>query len=584
MIRISKLIVLFVFILANQIDAENDAPFIFENIGDTLTVIQRPIVNIPTIAVPGQTIQITALALTATTGWQAELIHDYKTLPLEVTDAAYNPDLGRWTLSVIIPVPAVYELYDLHVTADNGVDDTTWDAVRIIPEFRQNYSFAHLTDTHLVTHYYFDNPASVSDSSEVADLRAVIADINLLNPEFVLLTGDFLNEGELEDLEERRYFTRGQRLLTEFEVPVYLTSGNHDIGGWEATPAPQGTARRDWWRFFGWPWLLDPPAAAPYVTQDYSFDYGPVHFVGLESYINYDYYLEDIYGYTSFIDSQLDWLADDLENAVGSEAIVLFYHMDFDDQIDLSALGVDLALWGHIHSNSGDITQYPYNLATDNICDGDRAYRLIRVENGVLHPEPTIHAGEWDDFLHVTFDPANNGTAETVTATIINQHALPFDRARLKMIMPAGNFDYFVENGQLEQVDRTGPNPVCYIQVDIPANSQKLVTITAQPGSAIEEGLDETFPQLLQNYPNPFSHKTAIRFRVPQTSRASLKIYDINGRLVRTLVNSPVTAGAHEINWDGTNEIGRSVNAGIYHYQLATTNYTAVRRLVVYRD
>jgi len=112
----------------------------------------------------------------------------------------------------------------------------------------------------------------------------------------VLLTGDMINEGELEDFENRRVYTKAQKLLEELEVPLYLTSGNHDIGGWSSTPPSQGTARRDWWRFFGWGWLLDPPAADPYYTQNYSFDYGPIHYIGMEAYLNYDNYLYYIYG------------------------------------------------------------------------------------------------------------------------------------------------------------------------------------------------------------------------------------------------------------------------------------------------
>ena len=83
-----------------------------------------------------------------------------------------------------------------------------------------------------------------------------------------------------------------------------------------------GTARRDWWRFFGWPRLDDPPAGAPWRTQNYSFDYGPVHFVGMESYNNYDRWREEIYGSDSFTSGQLDWLAQDLAAAITGGSLV----------------------------------------------------------------------------------------------------------------------------------------------------------------------------------------------------------------------------------------------------------------------
>ena len=56
---------------------------------------------------------------------------------------------------------------------------------------------------------------------------------------------------KLEDYLGSRYYSRAQQLLREFQVPVYLTAGNHDLGGWDDTPPADGTARRDWWRTGG---------------------------------------------------------------------------------------------------------------------------------------------------------------------------------------------------------------------------------------------------------------------------------------------------------------------------------------------
>ena len=168
------------------------------------------------------------------------------------------------------------------------------------------------------------------------NLFEVIKDINLIHPEFVLLTGDLINEGELEDFECLRNQTLAVKLLEKFEVPVYLVPGNHDLGGWDATPPSQGTARREWWRFFGWRQREIPPTKAEYLTHDYSFDYGNTHFTGLEAYDNYDRYMYDIYGDESFISSQITWLKNDLAEA-GDKTKVLFYHYDFKHELNLSS-------------------------------------------------------------------------------------------------------------------------------------------------------------------------------------------------------------------------------------------------------
>lgn len=444
--------------------------------GDTLTVIQRPLLNIPALVVPYDTLTIECQADPATTGWGALLRHGATMVPLSVLSSSYDTSTLWWTLQASIPAVSLYELYDLIVTADGGLADTTWNAVSLIPEFRDDYYIIHITDPHLPTHLYYYESGADTDSSETEDLRSVIEDITIINPEFVLLTGDVVNEGELEDYLDKRYYTRAQKLLAEFQVPVYVTSGNHDLGGWDSTPPPDGTARRDWWRFFGWSRLDDPPAGAPWYTQNYSFDYGPVHYVGLEAYINYDDWRWGIYGGESFTSGQMDWLDDDLAEASGSISQVLFYHCDFSNQINLNALDVEMALWGHIHYDSGSIASPPYDLSTNNTCDGERAYRLVRVQDGVLLPTATISAGSSGGNLEVDYSPANNGTYNQVTADIDNNQDERFEYARLRFLMPDG--DVSVDGGNLIQVDTSAVPAVCYVAVDILPNSDLTVTVT----------------------------------------------------------------------------------------------------------
>jgi len=450
-----------------------------EPLGDTLTVIQKPLLNIPEIVVPGENFEILCTAPSTASNWQAQLVHNDYSVELPISGSIYYPDMQRWYLTATAPHSDFYELFDLKVTASGVIDDITRDAIHIIPQEKDSYYFIHITDPHLPTHIYYPDPQAETDTSEMVDLREVINDINLINPEFVLLTGDFINEGELEDFENRRYYSMAQRMLTEFDVPVYLVSGNHDIGGWPDTPVPDGSARHNWWRFFGWKWLQNPPVSDPYYTQNYSFDYGNTHYVGMEAYINYDGYMSDTYGNTSFIPSQLDWLDNDLLNAPPNCNKVLFYHMDFAGQINLSEMEADMALYGHIHNNSGDINGQPYNLATDNVCDGNRAYRIIRVNSGVLEPYNTSNAGSNGENLQIEFFPTNNGSADSVVAQIANNQNIDFDHARIKFVMPKGNINYSVINGVLEQVDGSGDHAVCYVNVNIPANDNITVHIMA---------------------------------------------------------------------------------------------------------
>jgi len=88
---------------------------------------------------------------------------------------------------------------------------------------------------------------------------------------------------------------------------------------------------------------------------------------------------------------------------------------------------------------------------------------------------------------------------------------------------------------------------------------------------------------LAQNTPNPFNPATTLRFALPHNGRVSLTIFDISGRLVRTLVDGRFDAGRHSAVWDGTDDAGRSVASGVYLYRLTADGRTLVRRLALLR-
>jgi len=552
-----------------------------EAIGDTLTVIQRPLVNVPALVTVGQIFEVNCAADPATTGWQAELSFGGITLPLTINQAFFDPTTEWWNLETVVPAVPLFELYDLRVWTDGGLDDTTRNAVQVLDVFKDDYYFIHITDTHLPDHQFSSDGASPADSTETVDLRTVIEDINVINPEFVLITGDFVNEGELEDYLEWRCFTRAQRMLYEFEVPTFLVAGNHDIGGWSSTPPADGTARRDWWRFFGWPILDNPPEGTPWYTQNYSFDYGPVHYVGLEAYNNYDGWREEIYGTDSFTSGQLDWLTQDLAAAT-SQAEVLFYHKDFQYQLDLSALGVEMALWGHVHSNNGDLQTMPFDISTDNVCDGARSFRLIRVQGHTLQPEPTLSAGSGGQNLRVAYTPSNAGLSSTVTADITNNLPQRFENGRLRFVMPSNGGSYSATGGQIIQIDQSGPHDICYVKVDIAAGGVQAVTLSPA-NSTFDPDEAPTRLHLAQNYPNPFNPVTQIEYSLPLDGPTRLGVYDLQGHEVLVLVDEVKSAGPHSVWWDGKDSRGREVTSGIYFIRLASQKQVTSRKITLAR-
>ena len=83
--------------------------------------------------------------------------------------------------------------------------------------------------------------------------------------------------------------------------------------------------------------------------------------------------------------------------------------------------------------------------------------------------------------------------------------------------------------------------------------------------------------------PNPFGGSTAIRFGLDRAGEHELAVYDVQGRLVRTLSQGVRAAGAHTARWDGTDSQGTKVPAGVYFYRLTARSGAKIDRTVVLR-
>ncbi len=111
------------------------------------------------------------------------------------------------------------------------------------------------------------------------------------------------------------------------------------------------------------------------------------------------------------------------------------------------------------------------------------------------------------------------------------------------------------------------------------ASQTLALDVTAVPG----DGVTPAVTLLAQNVPNPFNPRTTIRFSLAREGDASLRIFDSRGRLVRTLVSGHRPAGSHQAVWDGADDAGRSVAAGVYAYVLKTGREEMRRKLILVR-
>jgi len=84
-----------------------------------------------------------------------------------------------------------------------------------------------------------------------------------------------------------------------------------------------------------------------------------------------------------------------------------------------------------------------------------------------------------------------------------------------------------------------------------------------------------------QNYPNPFNPKTTIAFNLDRTGPVKLQVFDVSGRLVRTLVNETRAAGPYRVDWDGKDNAGRAAAAGLYMYRLAAGDFVQQKKMTL---
>ena len=92
--------------------------------------------------------------------------------------------------------------------------------------------------------------------------------------------------------------------------------------------------------------------------------------------------------------------------------------------------------------------------------------------------------------------------------------------------------------------------------------------------------------ELRQNFPNPFNANTKIEISIPENvvgSRITLKIYDILGHEIITLMNDVMNAGTYSVMWDGKDTFGHQVSSGIYFCHLTNGDYSELMRMVLLR-
>ncbi len=117
------------------------------------------------------------------------------------------------------------------------------------------------------------------------------------------------------------------------------------------------------------------------------------------------------------------------------------------------------------------------------------------------------------------------------------------------------------------------------VTIESPSLNEGLVPVTVAGSPLGAPGLGPVV--LAQNHPNPFNPATQIRFTLLTAGPVDLSIFDLAGRRVRSLVHGSVAAGTHSAEWNGRDDMGGAVAAGVYLYTLDAAGTTATRKMIL---
>jgi hypothetical protein len=122
------------------------------------------------------------------------------------------------------------------------------------------------------------------------------------------------------------------------------------------------------------------------------------------------------------------------------------------------------------------------------------------------------------------------------------------------------------------------------VMTNVPIN--RLLTIREGRGIVSVPGGETKAPQqyaLFQNYPNPFNPSTEIKFQIPVAGFVQLKLYDVLGREVATLVNEWKGAGSYTISFDIRNSPFGILPSGVYFYRINVNKFTDMKKAILLR-
>ncbi|MEJ2545749.1 MAG: YCF48-related protein, partial [Calditrichaceae bacterium] len=142
-------------------------------------------------------------------------------------------------------------------------------------------------------------------------------------------------------------------------------------------------------------------------------------------------------------------------------------------------------------------------------------------------------------------------------------------------LLPNKNYKFIIDHNYLYAINLPRAETDYYMN---------LLRTKIDPSDIYDYDISDLQPKeisLSQNFPNPFNSTTCIKYSLPKQGFVSLKIYNIQGQLVRTLLNRKKAAGNYSAIWDGRSDRGKVVSSGMYIYQIQCNGQTKTHKLLL---
>ncbi|MDP3113915.1 MAG: T9SS type A sorting domain-containing protein, partial [Candidatus Cloacimonadaceae bacterium] len=112
-------------------------------------------------------------------------------------------------------------------------------------------------------------------------------------------------------------------------------------------------------------------------------------------------------------------------------------------------------------------------------------------------------------------------------------------------------------------------------------NGEIMLRAIVEPGVSNDDDIIPVYTLNASNYPNPFNPETTIAFSVPTNGKTDIKVYNLKGQLVRNLMSGELTAGNHNVVWNGKDDRGNGVSSGLYFYRVTNNSQTITRKMLL---